>query len=77
MNAAVAELTVVKVGLFGTFARQLCHASHSLAFPFRLLDLPFNNISYIAVDMQIVVYLLLDEVADELVDRFAPRSHLC
>ena len=39
MDAAIAQLTVMEVGLLGTFTSQFGDAGHSLALPFTGSDL--------------------------------------
>ena len=76
MNAAVAELAVVEIRLLGTFTGKFGNARHCLALAFALLDLILQNLSYILVDMEIVVYFLLQEIAHILIDGFATiRRH--
>ena len=78
MNAAVAKFPVVQVSLLGTFACQLCHASHGLSLSFAFLYLLFDNVGTVVfMYMQVVVYFTLQEVAHILVNRFSTWSHLC
>ena len=63
VDAAVAQLTIMQIGFLGTVTSQLGDASHRLALTFRFLDFTLNDLSYILMDMQIVVDLLLNEVA--------------
>ena len=76
MDAAVAQLAVVQIGLLGTLASQLGNASHSLSLALALGYLLLHNLSHIGMDVQEVVYLKLDEVANILVDALAARRHL-
>ena len=71
VDAAVAQLAVVQIGLLATFAGQLCHAGHGLAFAFAVLHLLQDDVGHVGILVQVVVHLLLDEVADELVDGYA------
>ena len=77
MDAAVAKLTVMEVSLLSTLTSQLGDTSHSLTFALILLDFLLKDISTIFfVDMQIVVDLTLQEVANILVDALAIWRHL-
>ena len=75
MDAAVAQFAVVQVRLLGTFARQLRDARHRLALVFALGYFVEHHLCHIGMDVQIVVYVLLDEVAHVFVDAFATRAH--
>ena len=76
MDAAVTELTVVKVGLLGALTCQLGNTSHRLALTLALLDLVFQDFSHILMDMKIVVHFLLQEIAHIFIDGFPTiRSH--
>ena len=77
MDAAIAQLTVVKVRLLGTLTRQFGYASHRLALTLTLLDLVLQNLSHILVDMEIVIYFLLQEIAHILIDGFASVRRHC
>ena len=68
MYAAVAELAVVQVCLLGTLTSQLGYTSHSLAVALALLNLILKHLGHILMDVQIVVDLLLDEVAYIFID---------
>ena len=67
MNAAVAQLTVVQVGFLAALAGQFGNAGHRLALALALRHLLQYDIGHIGILVQIVVHLLLHEVADELV----------
>ena len=75
MNAAVAQLAVVQVGFLGTLACQLRHACHGLALLLALADFLQHHVGHVGVLVQVVVYLLLDEVAHILVHRDAVGAH--
>ena len=75
MNATVAQLTIVQVSLLGTLAGQFRHTCHRLALALALLDLVLNDLSHILVDMQVVVHLLLDEVAHIFINSVTIGSH--
>ena len=76
MDAAVAELAVVEISLLGTLTGEFGNARHRLALALALLDLILQNLSHILVDMEIVVYFLLQEIAYILIDGFATiRRH--
>ena len=77
MDAAIAQLAVVKVRLLGTLTRQFGYASHRLALTLALLDLILQNLSHILVDMEIVIYFLLQEIAHILIDGFASVRRHC
>ena len=66
----------MQVGLLGTVTGQLRHAGHCLALTLTLLDLVLNDFRHISMDVQVVIDLLLDEVADILVDAVAVGRHL-
>ena len=65
----------MEVGLLGTLTSQFCHTSHRLALPLALLDLSFQHLSHISMDMHIVIHFLFDEVADILVDAHPIGRH--
>ena len=65
----------MQVGFLGSLACQFCHAGYGLAFPFAVLDFLLNHLCHVTVDMQVVIDLLLDEVAYIFVDGIAVRSH--
>lgn len=76
MDAAVAELAIVEIRLLGTLTGEFGNARHRLALAFALLNLILQNLSYILVDMEIVVYFLLQEIAHILIDGFTTiRRH--
>ncbi len=77
MDAAIAQLAVVKVRLLGTLTSQFGNASHRLALTLTLLDLVLQNLSHILVDMEIVIYFLLQKIAHILIDGFAPVRRHC
>src|SRR3712207_1689141 len=76
MNATVAQLAVMKIGLLCPLTRQFCDAGHGLTLTFGLLDFIFQHFRHIRVDMQIVVNILLDEVTHVLVDTLSVGRHL-
>ena len=67
MDAAVAQLAVVEVGLLGTFACQFCHSSYCLAVALVVGYLLLYHFGHIEVFVQVVVDFGLDEVAHKLV----------
>ena len=71
MDAAVAQLAVVQIGLLGTLARQLGDASHRLSLALTLLDLALQHLSHVFMDVKIVVHLFLQKIAHILVDGLA------
>ena len=75
VDAAVTELTVVEVGLLGTLTGQLGHTRHRLTLPFALLDLIFQDLCHVSMDMQVVVHLLLDKVAHIFINADPVGSH--
>ena len=75
VDTAVAQLTIMEVGFLGALTGQFRHTGHCLALPLTLLDLPFQHLSHISMDVQIVIHLLLDEVADIFVDAYTIGSH--
>ena len=68
MYTAVAELAVVQVCLLSTLTSQLGYTSHSLTVALALLNLILKHLGHILMDVQIVVDLLLDEVAYIFID---------
>ena len=75
MYAAIAQLSVVQVGLLCPFACNFGYARHCLSLSFALVDLAFNLFGHVGMDVQIVVYLALNEVAHVLVNAFSARTH--
>ena len=75
MDAAVAELAVMEVRLLGTLTGQLRHTSHRFTVTLALLDFVLQHLGHIAVDMQIVVYALFDEVAHIFINTDTLRRH--
>ena len=75
MYAAIAQLSVVQVGLLCPFACYLGYACYCLSFPFALVYLAFNLFGHVGMDVQIVVYLALNEVAHVLVYAFSAGTH--
>ncbi len=69
MYAAVAQLAVVQVGLLGALAGQLGDAGHGLALLLALLYLLHHHLGGVGVLVQVVVHLLLDEVAHIFINR--------
>ena len=65
----------MEISFLGALTGQFRHTGHCLALPLTLLDLPFQHLSHISMDMQIVIHLLLDEVADIFVDAYTIGSH--
>ena len=71
MDSAVTKLPIVEVGLLGSLTGQLRHTRHSLALTLALLDLCLQNVrTVLLVDMEVVVYILFDKVADIFIDGF-------
>ena len=76
MYAAVAQLAVVQVGLLCPLTCQLGDASHRLTLPLALLNLLLQDVGTVfLVDVQVVVDLTLEEVADILIDGLAIGRH--
>ena len=75
MDAAIAQLTVMEVGLLGTFTSQFGDAGHGLALPFTGSDLFQNGVGDFQILMQEVVHLQFDEVAHILIDRNTTGTH--
>ena len=73
MNAAVAQLSVVQVGFFCSFAGQLRDAGHRFAVALALLNLLQHHFCRIEILMQVVVNLFFDEVADKLIYAYAAQ----
>ena len=71
MHAAVAQFAIVEVGLFGPFTRQFRHASDGLALLLVLLNFLQEHVGHVEVFVEIVVDVLLHEVANEFVDTHA------
>ena len=67
----------MQVGLLGTFTSQFRHTSHRLALALALLYLVLNDLRNILMDVQVVVDLLLDEIAYIFINGLPVRSHLC
>ena len=66
----------MQVSFLGTLTSQFGDTSHRLALALTLLHLALYHFSYILMDMQVVVDLLLDEVAHIFINGLAVRSHL-
>ena len=66
--AAIAQLAVVQVGLFGAFAGQFRDAGYGFALLLRILYLLQHHFGHQRVLVQVVVHLGLDEVAHVFVD---------
>ena len=62
MDAAVAELAVMKISLLGSLTGQLRHTCHRLTVTLALLNLILKYFGHILMNVQIVIDLLLDEV---------------
>ncbi len=78
MDAAVAQLPVVEVGFLCPFPCHLRDTGHGLALPLTLLDLVLKDVGHVLfMDVEIVVYLTLDEVAHILIDGLTSRFHQC
>ena len=75
MDTAVAQLTVMEVGLLSTLTGQFGDTCHRLALTFTLLDLVLQHFCHILMDMHIVIHLLLDEVANVFVDAHTVGRH--
>ena len=76
MDSAVTKLPIVEVGLLGSLTGQLRHTRHSLALTLALLDLGLQNVrTVLLVDMEVVVYILFDKVADIFIDGFRSGCH--
>ena len=75
MDTTVAQLTVMEVGLLGSLTGQFGHAGNRLTVALALLDLILQHLGHIAVDMQIVVYALFDEVAHIFINTDTLRRH--
>ena len=71
MHAAVAQFAIVEVGLFGPLTRQFRYASDGLALLLVLLDFLEEHVGHVEVFVEIVVDILLHEVANEFVDTHA------
>ena len=65
----------MEISLLGTLTGQFGNTGHRLTLTLTLLDLILHHLSHILMDMQIVIHLLLDEVADILVDAHTIGSH--
>ncbi len=65
MDAAVAQLGVVEVYLLGAFAGLTGDSGHGLAGLLALLDFAQDYVGCVEVLVEVVVKLLLEEVADE------------
>ncbi len=66
----------MQVGFLGALAGELRYAGHGLALALAFLDLVLKNVGHILLmDMEVVVDLALDEVADVFVNRFSARFH--
>ncbi len=74
--AAVAQLRVVEVHFFCSFAGKFGHSGHSFALAFALLYLFLENLGSVEIFVQIVVELFLEEVADEFGHCHAAGTHL-
>ena len=65
----------MEICLLGTLTGQFGNTSHRLTLTLTLLDLILHHLSHILMDMQIVIHLLLDEVADILIDAHTIGGH--
>jgi len=63
VDAAIAQLAVVQVGFLGTFASQFGHTGNGLALLFRISYLLKHHLGHFGILVQIVIHLLLHEVA--------------
>ena len=69
MHAAVAQFLVVEARFLGAFTRLLGHAGDGFALFLAFLNLVEHYLCRLRLDVQIVVELALDEVADKLGNR--------
>ena len=76
VDAAVAQFFIVQIGLFRPFTRLFRHTSQFLALAFALFHLGFDGFGHVAVDVQVVIDLLFDEIAYVFVDGLAVGCHL-
>ena len=65
MHAAVAQFLVVETCLLGAFTRLLGHAGDGFALFLAFLNLVEHYLCRLRLDVQIVVELAFDEVADK------------
>ena len=71
VNAAVAQLTVVQVGLLGTLAGQFRNAGNGLALRFAFLYLLADHFCHVEVLVEEVVHVFFDKVAHKLIHAHA------
>ncbi len=64
MHTAITELAVVEADLLGTLAGQLLDVGHAFALFLVLNDLAHQRLGYIAVHVQELVEMPLDDVGD-------------
>ena len=76
MNAAIAQLAVVKVGFLRTFAGKFRHACDGFTFLFRLLYLLLYRFGYVRILVQEVIDFQFDEITYILVDCDTTGSHI-
>ena len=63
MDATVAQLAVMQVGLLGALACQLGYAGHSLTLTLAGSDFLEHGVGNLRILVQEIVHLLLDEIA--------------
>ena len=73
MLGAVTQLLIVQARLLSTLTRQLGHATHRFALTLVGLDRLEHHLGDLGVHVEVVVELLLEEVADKLLYRHAPQ----
>ena len=76
MHATVEKLLVVDRYFLGFFPHGLGDAGHCLALLLVFENLLLQNVGGVEVDVEVVVELFLDEVADELCHRRPFGSHV-
>ncbi len=74
MEAAIAQLLVVQRGFLGALLGDVTDAGEFLPLVLVLLDLLFDDLGGFAVLVQVGVERLLEELADEFLDRRTLRS---
>ena len=73
--AAVAQLAVVQVGFLGPLARQFGHAGYGFSLLLVLCNLLEHHLGHVGMLVEVVVHLLLHEVAHIFIDRHPVGAH--